>query len=95
MDVRGVDPRDIERELGAVYRVCFWSAGRTVCDEFELTGAADVNEVLHWIDQHASGRDVEAMLVVDRCDVGRREVLESCAAYLIGPLDHAGSAQAG
>jgi hypothetical protein len=42
MEIRGVDPRDIEREMKAVYRVYFWSAGRTVSDEFELTDAADV-----------------------------------------------------
>lgn len=78
-----------------MYGVYFWSTERTVCDEFELTGAADVHEVLHWIDQHANGRAVEAMVVVDRCDVGRRVVLGSCAAYRIGPLDHGGSAQAG
>jgi hypothetical protein len=46
MNVRGVDPRDIEREVKAVYRVHFWSAGRTLSDEFELTDAADVHEVL-------------------------------------------------
>ena len=28
MNVRPVDPRDIEREEKAVYRVYFWSAGR-------------------------------------------------------------------
>jgi hypothetical protein len=44
MEIRGVDPRDIEREMKAVYRVYFWSAGRTVSDEFELTDAADVYE---------------------------------------------------
>jgi len=45
MNVRGVDPRDIESEAKAVYRVYFWSAGRTVSDEFELNDAADVHEV--------------------------------------------------
>jgi hypothetical protein len=91
MDVRGVDPRDIERETRAVYRVYFWSAGRTVSDEFELTDAKDVHQVLRWIDANADGREVEALVVVDRCDVGRGAVLGSSAAYLIGPLDHTGS----
>ena len=56
MNVRGVDPRDIEREVKAVCRVHFWSAGRTLSDEFELTDAADVHEVLRWIDANADGR---------------------------------------
>jgi hypothetical protein len=60
MNVRGVDPRDIEREVKAVYRVHFWSAGRTLSDEFELTDAPDVHEVLRWIDANADGREVEA-----------------------------------
>jgi hypothetical protein len=93
MDVRPVDPRDIEREIEAVvYRVYFWSSARTVCEEFELTGAIDVHEVLGWIEANANGREVEAMVVVDRCDVGRGAVLGSCGAYLVGPLEHGGTA---
>jgi hypothetical protein len=91
MNVRRVDPRDIEREEKAVYRVYFWSAGRSVCDEFELADGADVHEVLRWIDANADGREVEALVVVEGCDVGRGAVLGSSAVYLIGPLDHAGS----
>jgi hypothetical protein len=79
MNVRSIDPRDIESEMQAVYRVYFWSNRRGWCDSFELTGAADVHEVLDWINANASGREVEAMLVIDRC-----------AAFLIGPLDHTG-----
>jgi hypothetical protein len=48
MNVRAVDPRDIERETKAVYRVYFWSARRTVSHEFELSDADDVHEVLRW-----------------------------------------------
>ena len=86
MNVRPVDPRDIEREEQAVYRVYFWSAGRTRSDEFELPDAADIHEVLDWIDANADGREVEALVVVDGSDVGRGAVLGST-----GPLDHAGS----
>jgi len=92
MNVRAVDPRDIESETKAVYRVYFWSAGRTVSDEFELTDAADVHEVLRWIDANVDGREIEALVVVDGCDVGRGAVLGTGAVYLIGPLDHTGSA---
>lgn len=81
MNVRGIDPRDIEREENAVYRVYFWSAGRTMSDEYQLTEAADVREVLRWADANAGGREVEVLVVVDGC----------AAVYLIGPLDHSGS----
>ena len=76
MNVRGVDPRDIESEAKAVYRVYFWSAGRTVSDEFELTDAADVHEVLRWIDANADGREVEALVVVDGCDVPKAPLVD-------------------
>lgn len=79
MNVRSIDPRDIESEMQAVYRVYFWSNHRGRCDSFELSGAADVHEVLDWINANASGREVEAMVVIDRC-----------AVFLIGPLDHTG-----
>ena len=78
--------------MSAVYRVHFWSARRTVSEEFELMGAEDVHGVLRWIGANANGREVEALVVVDGCDVGRREVLGSCGVYLIGPLDHTASA---
>lgn len=93
MQVRSIDPRDIEREMLAVYRVYFWSAERTVCEEFELTGASDVHEVIDWINANADGREIEALVVVDRCDVGRRDALGSSGAYLIGPLDHTGGGE--
>jgi hypothetical protein len=80
MNVKGIDPRDIDSEMTAVYRVYFWSDSRRRSDEYELTDATDVREVLGWIDANAHGREVEAMVVVDRC-----------AAFLIGPLDHSGS----
>jgi len=48
---------------------------RTVCEEFELTGAEDVHEVLGWIDDNAAGREVEALVVVTGCDVATRDAL--------------------
>lgn len=62
-----------------------------MCDVFELTDAADIHEALRWIEANADGREVEALVVVDGCDVGRGAVLGSTGAFLIGPLDHAGS----
>jgi hypothetical protein len=55
MDVRAVDPRDIRWEIDSpVYRVYFWT-GPTLheSNEFELTGAEDVHEVLAWADENA------------------------------------------
>lgn len=91
MEVRPVDPRDIEREEQAIY---FWSARRTVSDEFEFTDVSDVHDVLDWIDANADGREVEALVVVDGCDVGRRDALGLGGVYLIGPLDHTGDLEA-
>jgi hypothetical protein len=48
MDVRPIDPRDIDTEVEPRYRVYFWSADRGRSDEFELTGVADVREALSW-----------------------------------------------
>jgi hypothetical protein len=79
MIIQAVDPRDVESEMKAVYRVFFWSDQRRRSDEFELTEVQHVQEVLDWIEVNANGREVEAMVVVERC-----------AAYLIGPLDHSG-----
>ncbi|HYW28766.1 MAG TPA: hypothetical protein VE824_03065 [Gaiellales bacterium] len=56
MNVRPIDPRGVESEAEAVYRVYFWSDQRRRCDEFELTEARDVNEVLAWIGANANGR---------------------------------------
>jgi hypothetical protein len=81
MKVRPFDPRDIEVESKAVYRIFFWNDRRTHSDTYELTDA-QLGEVLEWISINAEGREVEAMVVVDG-----REGLE--AVYLIGPLDHA------
>jgi hypothetical protein len=73
---------------GAVYRVYFWSARRTVSTEYEFTDVCDVHEVLDWIDVNAAGREIEALVVVAECDVGRRDALGLRGVYLIGPLDH-------
>ena len=65
MDVRAVDPRDIRWEVDSpVYRVYFWTQPPAPPDvppevvmyesnEFELTGAQDVHEVLAWADENA------------------------------------------
>ena len=54
MQAQPVDPRDTRWEVDQpAYRVYFWQPG--VTDEWELDGA-DVDEVLRWAADHASGR---------------------------------------
>jgi hypothetical protein len=77
MDTRTVDPRFIDSEHPAIYHVYFWSDGRLRSDEYELTGALDVHEVLQWADAHAVGREIEVLVVIG-----------AQATYLVGPLDH-------
>src|SRR5438874_2308764 len=57
VDVRPVDPRDIENEWDAsIYRVYFWSADGGACEEHELAGVRDVHEVLAWSAANAGAR---------------------------------------
>ena len=69
MDIRPIDPRDIDTEVEPRYRVYFWSADRGRSDEFELTGVADVREALRWAESQAQGRDFELPVVVDQTAV--------------------------
>lgn len=61
MDVRRVDPRSATWEIASPrYRVYFWTLQRSArvpsdsdgytATEFELTGAASVQEVLEWVE---------------------------------------------
>jgi hypothetical protein len=77
MEARRVDPRFIESEHAAVYHVYFWSDRRRRSDEYELTGASDVHEMLRWADANAQGREVEVLVVIG-----------TQSMYLVGPLDH-------
>ena len=70
MDVRSVDPRDVRWEVDApVYRVYFWS-GETLhqAEEFELTGAVDVHEVLAWAEENAPPGSVYTLHAVVEMD---------------------------
>jgi hypothetical protein len=69
VDVRPIDPRDIDTEVEPRYRVYFRSADRGRSDEFELTGAADVREALSRAESKAQGRDFGSLVVVDRTAV--------------------------
>lgn len=61
------EPRDQMDDPG--YRVNFWQPtpqGAWALDAFALLGAVDVQEVLDWIEAHASGRRFELFAEVDR-----------------------------
>ena len=62
MRAQPIDPRDAEWEADAeAYRVVFWS-GPGRCEEHELTDAADVVEVLRWVEEHRAGRTAEVFV---------------------------------
>jgi hypothetical protein len=62
-----------------VYRVYFWSDRRSRSDEYEITGASGVADVLAWVEAERRGREHEVM-IVDRST--------ATAFFLVGPLDH-------
>jgi hypothetical protein len=62
MNVRAVDPRDIETAVRSpVYRVYFWNAEKTHSWEFEITGADGAGQVIEWA--NADGRPYELLVV--------------------------------
>ena len=51
MKATRVDPRDVTREVDyPTYRVYFWTQGGSASDEWRVTNAANVHEVLAWAD---------------------------------------------
>ena len=66
-----MDPRDVEREVDdPTYRVVFWeqiSGEGFGADEYDVTGVADVEEVLAWARTRASaGQTFTIHALVDR-----------------------------
>ena len=60
MDAQAIDPCDTGIEWDAdIYRVYFWSTDGGRCDEYELSDAQDVREVIAWVDSHAGNRVLE------------------------------------
>jgi hypothetical protein len=58
LDARPVDPRDIRWEVSSpTYRVYFWRrvGGGYRSEEFQLSGASDVRDVLSWAEERAEG----------------------------------------
>jgi len=55
LNAQGVDPRDTRWEVDRPsYRVYFWEPG--LSDEWQLTDADDVREVMAWAEANANGR---------------------------------------
>ena len=68
LDARLVDPRDIRWEVSSpTYRVYFWRrvGGGYHSEEFQLSGASDVREVLAWAERRAEGRTFTAYALVE------------------------------
>jgi hypothetical protein len=68
LDARLVDPRDIRWEVSSpTYRVYFWRrvGGDYHSEEFQLSGASDVREVLAWAERRAKGRTFTAYALVE------------------------------
>ena len=61
-----VDPRDITWEVEhPTYRVYFWSHDGSACDEWRVTEAPDVHEVLAWAEQRVGeGRSYQVFVEV-------------------------------
>jgi hypothetical protein len=58
MKISSVDPRDITWEVrDVVFRVYFWSSDGKASEEYELSGAKDIGEVLSWAQREQSSRD--------------------------------------
>jgi hypothetical protein len=69
VDIVNVDPRDQRVEIEhPTYRVYFWSEGGRRSDEYELTGAHSVAEVIEWAESQAGTRRVVIYLAVPTTD---------------------------
>ncbi|MCS5487359.1 hypothetical protein NY588_09490 [Curtobacterium flaccumfaciens pv. beticola] len=70
-----VDPRDVQVEVDApVYRVYFTGGGGAT-DEYRLTGATDVREVLEWGTTNAAGRSFQLFVETDGSGGRRLDLL--------------------
>lgn len=66
MEVQPVDPRDVEWDIDRpAYRVYFFDTtdGGFVSDEYEITAASDVDQVLAWARSEARGRPFVAYVM--------------------------------
>ncbi|MGA4850376.1 hypothetical protein ACOBQB_30575 [Streptomyces sp. G5(2025)] len=76
MQIRGIDPRDTSWEQDhATYRVYFWDRSDQSADEYEVSGAADVEEVLAWAKEHAAEHGCTYTVHVTALDDGRRGLI--------------------
>ncbi len=72
MEVRRVDPRDIDGQIDApTYRVYFWKRpeeprGGYLSSEYELREVADVHEVLDWAEANRGDSTFTIYVLVDK-----------------------------
>ncbi|MBM7168423.1 hypothetical protein JQK87_08345 [Streptomyces sp. G44] len=86
MWIRGIDPRDTSWEQDhATYRVHFWDRSDRSADEYEISGAAGVEEVLAWAEEHAAEHGCAYTVHVVTTDNGRRGLIR-LAGVLGGPF---------
>jgi hypothetical protein len=68
LDARLVDPRDTRWEVSSpTYRVYFWRrvGGGYHSEEFQLSGASDIRDVLAWAEERAEGRTFTVYALVN------------------------------
>ena len=76
MEATLIDPRDVSWEVDSpAYRVYFWGRPSPTwawqCEEWRLTAAHDVHEVLAWADGRAGDRTFTVQAEVDVSGEGR------------------------
>jgi hypothetical protein len=66
MEATRVDPRDVTWEADhPTYRVYFWTHDGSACDEWRVTDAANVHDVLAWSDEQVGeGRSYQVFVEV-------------------------------
>jgi hypothetical protein len=76
-----VDPRDVTEEVEwPVYRVYFWADSGSRSNEWRITGAADVQEVLDWAQRHESALPFAMYAEYEAGTAGRRGLLRLAGA---------------
>jgi hypothetical protein len=70
VEIARVDPRDETWEVDLpLYRVYFWDA-EARSDEYELSGAEDVAEIIRWAESDSDGRSFTVYACVPGDGVG-------------------------
>lgn len=72
MDAKGIDPRDISWEVAyPTYRVYFWRLRDSRSDEWHLTDAVNVHDVLAWAEARVQPGWIYQVFVESTSEQGR------------------------